>query len=140
MPLLQRKPSGYGPNVIPIRPQLRSTKIMDRIRGGKPSIERSVTRMALKHPEIRESDGIFSGSVDISIHCPSYCRVLSLFAKWPMPSVECMGDDGPCPQSPPPSRIVESNTAGTGSNHNTAGPYWPLCQQLLECPKFHWLL
>eukprot|EP00581_Thalassiosira_minuscula_P039105 CAMPEP_0184449112 /NCGR_PEP_ID=MMETSP0740-20130409/4847_1 /TAXON_ID=385413 /ORGANISM="Thalassiosira miniscula, Strain CCMP1093" /LENGTH=79 /DNA_ID=CAMNT_0026819143 /DNA_START=662 /DNA_END=898 /DNA_ORIENTATION=+ len=55
VPLLHKNPSGYGPNVIPIRPQLRSTKTIERILEGNPINDRKPTRMARTHPESRES-------------------------------------------------------------------------------------
>ena len=124
VPLLHKNPSGKGPKVIPIRPQLRSTKIMERILRGNPSNDRILTRAARKHPEIRESDGIFNGGVKISTHCPSYCRLFSLFAAPSLPSMEFEGDDTEgwgddtlFPLPIPPSLIVASKTAGIASNH-----------------------
>mmetsp|Transcript_23313 Transcript_23313/g.41744 ORF Transcript_23313/g.41744 Transcript_23313/m.41744 type:complete len:213 (-) Transcript_23313:476-1114(-) len=106
VPLLHKNPSGYGPNVMPIRPQLRSTNIMERILEGKPISDRKPTRRARRYPDIRESEGIVRGDVDISTHWPSYCRLL--FATGGGVDVMLL---------PLPSLMFASNTAGTGSNH-----------------------
>mmetsp|Transcript_38358 Transcript_38358/g.92506 ORF Transcript_38358/g.92506 Transcript_38358/m.92506 type:complete len:210 (+) Transcript_38358:470-1099(+) len=135
VPDWHKNPSGYGPKVIPIRLQPRSTKIMERILAGKPISDRKLRQIARKHPDIRESEGIDKGGVEISTHWPSYCRLLALSS-----AKEFDGDErGDTMMLPLPSLTIASKTAGTGSNHRCKSSIFAMTSMTSLTSNLAWI-